>query len=140
MLAKGLISLALLCAVIPASANDFDAAAMGQSIKGVKVIPVNQAMPTWYSADNSQSSYAQLTDSCLCIPGDCNNDGEITVADAVCMICILFAGCDATGPDAWCRNETNGDGSPNIGDAVYLINFIFKGGPPPIDCEYYVGG
>jgi hypothetical protein len=31
--------------------------------------------------------------------------------------------------------DTNGDGNTNIGDAVSLINYIFKGGPPPVEAD-----
>jgi len=31
--------------------------------------------------------------------------------------------------------DANGDCDCNVGDAVYLINFVFKGGPPPVDIE-----
>lgn len=31
--------------------------------------------------------------------------------------------------------DVNADRSANIGDAVYMINYIFKGGPPPVEAE-----
>jgi hypothetical protein len=34
--------------------------------------------------------------------------------------------------ELYSKGDYNGDGAVNAGDALYLINFIYKGGPPPL--------
>ncbi len=62
--------------------------------------------------------------------GDCNGDGDVNLADAVCVLNWLFAG---TGPPGCvAATNTNGDGAANITDATYLLNHLFSGGPAPV--------
>ena len=63
--------------------------------------------------------------------GDCNDDGNVNLADAVCILNWLFAG-EAT-PGCIAALNTNGDDDVNITDAVSLLSFLFAGGPPPVD-------
>ena len=63
--------------------------------------------------------------------GDCNGDGKVDIADAVCILDWLFAGGDALGCVA--ATNTNGDGAANIADTTYLLNHLFSGGPAPVD-------
>ena len=60
---------------------------------------------------------------------DCNSDGRVNIADAVCMLNWLFLG----GPDPGCQDAMNfnGDARLNIADAISGLNFLFLGGPPP---------
>jgi PKD repeat protein len=62
------------------------------------------------------------------IRGDANNDGKITVGDAVYIVAYIFRGGPA--PDPY-QADANGDGKINSGDAVYIVAYIFRGGPPP---------
>jgi hypothetical protein len=61
--------------------------------------------------------------------GDCNDDGEITVSDAVYLINYLFK--DGTPPEPIQSGDVNCDDDVNVTDVVYLINYLFKNGPPP---------
>ncbi len=61
--------------------------------------------------------------------GDCNDDGEVNIADATCVLNWLFAGVGAPGCVA--ATNTNGDDAANIADATYLLNHLFAGGPAP---------
>ena len=60
-------------------------------------------------------------------PGDANGDGQVTVADAFCLISNLFAG----GPGT-VAGDANGDGQLTVADVFYLINYLFAGGPAPV--------
>jgi len=63
-------------------------------------------------------------------PGDINLDRVLDIADAVSMLGSLFLSqrttCEAAG-------EVNGDGEYNLADPVHLLNFLFRGGPPPLE-------
>ncbi len=61
--------------------------------------------------------------------GDCNDDGNVNLADAVCILNWLFSGGDAPGCVA--ATNTNSDDVANISDATSLLNFLFSGGPAP---------
>ena len=61
--------------------------------------------------------------------GDCTDDGEVNVADAVCMLNWLFAG--AGMPGCVAALNTNGDAVVNIADPVSLLDFLFAAGPAP---------
>ena len=65
------------------------------------------------------------------VRGDCNDDGDVNVADVSCALERLFAG----GPMPGCLAvlNTNGDGSVDITDPVFLLNFLFVGGPSVVD-------
>ncbi len=79
-------------------------------------------------------------------PGDCNQDGKLTLADAICVLNYLFLGEDpavlpCAGGDSSTANkallDANGDngagtGRIDIGDAIFLLNRIALGGPPHV--------
>ncbi len=68
--------------------------------------------------------------------GDCNDDGEVNLADAQCTLTWLFAG--PPKPGCIAALNTNGDEDVNIADPVFLLSFLFAGGPrlsaPYPDC------
>ncbi len=61
--------------------------------------------------------------------GDCNGDGKVDIADAVCILNWLFA--DGATPGCVAATNTNGDDAANIADATYLLNYLFAGAPAP---------
>ena len=61
--------------------------------------------------------------------GDCNSDGKVDLADAVCALNSLFGG--AATPDCRAALDVNGDANVNITDPVSLLNFLFAGGLAP---------
>ncbi len=69
------------------------------------------------------------------LPGDCDQDARLGLADAVCMLRDLFLGvtppveCDAE-PRAAVL-DANGDAGNDVSDPVYLLLHLFAGGPPP---------
>ncbi len=72
------------------------------------------------------------------VPGDCNEDTSVNIADAVCLLGHLFQGnpprlpCgDGTpgAPGNVLLMDINGDGGVNLSDPVALLNFLFGGGP-----------
>ncbi len=66
----------------------------------------------------------------LFLRGDCNDDGNVNVADAGCSLNWMFGG--AIQPGCLASLNTNGDGDVNIADPVALLNFLFGGGPSPV--------
>jgi hypothetical protein len=62
--------------------------------------------------------------------GDCNDDGDVDISDASCILGWLFLGGEEPGCIAVVN--TNGDSAPDVSDAVYLLSFLFSGGPPPV--------
>jgi hypothetical protein len=66
----------------------------------------------------------------ICLLGDANADGQVSVSDVFYMINYLFAG-GSTPPTALCA-DVNGDGKLDVADVFYLINYLFAGGPPPV--------
>ncbi|MBI4603277.1 MAG: hypothetical protein HY721_15090, partial [Planctomycetes bacterium] len=74
-------------------------------------------------------------------PGDCNQDSEVDVSDAVCLLLHLFAGVPmelpcgdhaATDPANVSLLDANGDGTVDLSDAVHALSFLFLGGPPHV--------
>lgn len=61
--------------------------------------------------------------------GDANQDGYVTIADAVFMVNYLFR----NGPVPSCSNcaDVNCNCEVNVLDVVYLINYLFRSGNPP---------
>ncbi len=66
------------------------------------------------------------------VPGDADNNGALSIADAAFLINYIFAGGAApTVPEA---ADADCNGAISIADAVFLINYIFAGGPIPTIC------
>ena len=63
------------------------------------------------------------------VRGECNNDGEVNLTDALCSLTWLFSG--GSTPDCLAALNVNGDASVNIADPIALLNFLFAGGPAP---------
>jgi Peptidase family M1 domain/Peptidase M1 N-terminal domain/Dockerin type I domain len=61
--------------------------------------------------------------------GDCNNDGEVNVSDAVWIVNYVFVG--GAPPSPLEAGDTNCDSEVNVSDAVHIINYVFVGGPQP---------
>lgn len=84
-------------------------------------------------ADNSIPAAADTVELALNIRftcGDANDDGTITIADAVVIVMYVFRG--GVPPTPLEAGDANGDGAVNVADAVYVVNYIFRGGPPPV--------
>lgn len=60
--------------------------------------------------------------------GDCNNDGDFNLSDAVCILSYLFSDGGADCMDAL---DTQDDGALNLADAVYLLAYLFANDDPP---------
>jgi hypothetical protein len=72
------------------------------------------------------------------LPGDCNQDRKINIADPICLVGYLFGGgpvampCgDGSGTDAGNVSlaDSNGSGAIDLSDVVRLLNWSFFGGP-----------
>ncbi|MCZ6792632.1 MAG: metallophosphoesterase [Planctomycetota bacterium] len=75
------------------------------------------------------------------LPSDCNQDGEVDISDAVCLLGFLFNGIpgrlpcgegEADDPGNIELLSANGDGEVNLSDAVYVLSYLFTGGPAPV--------
>jgi hypothetical protein len=73
------------------------------------------------------------------LPGDCNNDRLLNLADAICLFGFIFTGNPArlpcgdgssTGTGNLPLLDFNGDERLDIGDGVALLQYQFLGGPP----------
>ena len=64
--------------------------------------------------------------------GDYDNDGSITIADAIGFINYLYRD-GAPPPDSW-RADINCDGAVDVGDALNIVNQVFRGGDYPACC------
>jgi hypothetical protein len=78
-----------------------------------------------YTDDPEGDSSVYYLDEC----GDCNGDGWVTCADAICLISYIYRGY----PAPLDSGDVNLDGRITSADAIYLISYIYRGGPPP--CE-----
>ena len=61
--------------------------------------------------------------------GECNDDGQVDVSDASCILNWQFLGGPA--PGCLAATNTNGDSGSDIADAIYLLSSLFLGGPAP---------
>ena len=73
-------------------------------------------------------------------PADVNQDGRVTVSDAVLLLHHLFLGreldcaCGGGAPDHPSNRailDVDGDAQVGVGDSVYLLVYLFRSGPPP---------
>ena len=86
----------------------------------------------------SDSCGAEVTDSVaievgMLFCGDCTGDGEINLADVVCLIGYLYR--QGTPPDPLCKGDATGDGSIDVADVVVMVNYLFRGSwSPCFDC------
>jgi hypothetical protein len=67
--------------------------------------------------------------NCLFTRGDCNNDGNIDISDAVCILNFLYK--KGAAPECLDSGDVNDDGNLDISDAIYVLNFLFLDGPDP---------
>ncbi|UCB52986.1 MAG: dockerin type I repeat-containing protein, partial [Candidatus Zixiibacteriota bacterium] len=65
--------------------------------------------------------------------GDCTGEGEINLADVVCLVSYLYK--QGTPPDPVCKGDATGDGSTDVADVVMMVNYLFRGSfSPCFDC------
>ena len=63
------------------------------------------------------------------VRGDCNDDGQNDISDAVFSLATLFQGGTAPACDDAC--DLNDDGRVNIADVIHGLSGLFSGGPAP---------
>ncbi|MGH2571369.1 MAG: hypothetical protein ACRDGR_09095 [bacterium] len=64
------------------------------------------------------------------IRGDCDGDGAIHIADALCTLAWLFQG--GAQPECAAATNTDGGGGVDVSDAIHLLSHLFRGGPEPV--------
>ena len=62
--------------------------------------------------------------------GDCNADGNVDIADAVCTLVWLFSA--QAEPRCLASLDVDGANAVNITDPIYLLAHLFSGGPAPV--------
>jgi hypothetical protein len=92
------------------------------------------------SSGAGNSSYSNtanaMTLASRFLHGDCNNDSEVDLSDAVCLLGHLFQSnpellpCNTAAANLAVM-DCNNDGSIDLSDAIYKLSFLFLGGPPP---------
>ena len=111
--------------------------------------PGNPALLTWMPDESEAGNWLcsfTAADACgeenthlltiqvgtsLC--GDCTGEGNIDLADVICLIGYLYK--EGLPPDPLCLGDTNCDGSRDVGDVVLLINYLFRSSfAPCFDC------
>jgi hypothetical protein len=97
----------------------------------------------WETADGWRPSYevwgspgrADTEGGGLQLPGDFNQDGRLTVSDAVSQLRYLFgiAGIAPCSSEEGNRTvmDINGDSEANLADPVYLLDYLFLSGIEP---------
>jgi len=93
-----------------------------------------------YVSDYTNGRILRVSPASRQLPGDCNQDGQLDISDALCVFRTLFTGevrffpCgDGTASDPANRallHWTADDAGVDISDAIALLSFIFLGGPP----------
>jgi hypothetical protein len=76
--------------------------------------------------------------TCICTPGETNNNGVINILDITYLINYLYKGGPAPAPFALCSGDANCNCVVNILDVTYLISYLYKGGPAPCECRDWV--
>ena len=75
------------------------------------------------------------------LPGDCNQDSELDLSDAACVLNVLFVplppnefpcgdGLPATASNVRLL-DVNDDANIDLADVIYVLNYLFQGGPQP---------
>jgi hypothetical protein len=98
-----------------------------------------------------------VLDLCECepcgrsLPSDCNADGSVDIADALCILGHLFSGEPAELP---CGDHSmndfanvelldgNGDEALDLSDGIHLLGYLFLGSDPPVlgeRCRVFAG-
>jgi hypothetical protein len=63
--------------------------------------------------------------------GDCNDDTGIDIADAICILQLLFGGITVPASDCLAVANSNGDATNDVSDAVYLLRHLFTAQASP---------
>ena len=72
------------------------------------------------------------------IAGDCNQDGDVDLSDAICLLGFLFQNdpatlpCNTTNANNTLMNVNGDNPPPDLSDAIYLLTWLFQGGTPPV--------
>jgi len=92
----------------------------------------NPSIPLAFVNKSGQTAYVPLF-SVDCIEvteyacGDCNGDGNVTIADATYLVSFIYGG----GPSPVGEGDVNVDGRYTIADATYIVSYIYRAGPEP---------
>ena len=112
-----------------------DGDSSGEIVEGnvITVSQVNQAVAKnwdvykWNWDSEAWENYAGSDG----LPGDVNDDGNVTIADVTALIDYLLSGGASTVNDA--NADVNDDGSVTIADVTALIDYLLSGGASTVN-------
>jgi len=64
------------------------------------------------------------------LPGDLNGDGQVNMADLVCLVALIFQG--GPEPEWELACDLDGDGACGVTDITYMVSYLYLGGPAPV--------
>ena len=74
-------------------------------------------------------SQCELVDHVPFLRGDANDDGKLSISDAITSLSYQFRG--GLEPSCLKSLDTNDSGGINFSDATVLLNYLFSSGPSP---------
>ena len=104
--------------------------------------PTNSGYPGQYNISGTAGAVDRYPNkfcgtSCLCKPGDADNNGITNILDITFIINYLYKqGQSSLYPI--CGSDANSDCVVNALDVTYLINFLYKHGSKPCDCSIWL--
>ena len=100
---------------------------------GVTFAKADSAVTTFTMPDNPVRVVVTYRESFVTL-GDVNNDGEVDIADAVCIVNHIIGKPNAVYIEE--AADTNGDNDIDIADAVCIVNYVIgriAALPPPAE-------
>ncbi len=116
----------------------------------VSCLSLDLPQGTYYAAVNSlaagETGAYELIATCsggaapegIVLPGDCNGDASLNLADGLCLLGDLFAGqpspvtCGGIPYAQLALSDFDGQGGTTISDAVGVFSYLFAAGPPHV--------
>ncbi len=78
----------------------------------------------------------RVVDCSVCITGDLNGSGSISIGDLTLLVEFLFgSGAAIRCPGRFDIDGSNSDPEPTVSDLTYLVDYLFGGGTAPVSCE-----
>ena len=117
-------------------------AAVGQATVAFAFHYASAGNQEWWAVDDVRvtATRPRTPEGGMQLPSDCDQDGNLSLTDAICLLNFLFLGraaelipCEGGLQDSpnLLLFDFNGDDVLDLSDAVAELNFLFLGGGPP---------